>query len=331
MLRLAEARTVSGERLRLIEVREMIKKIAWKEREKVVPYKEMCGRIMSVYGNSNNPPRNSKIPRAMSLILDVALTGAHEPRVSKSHGLSVKVILELKSQLSGVKASEEVIARGSPGLISDPEVEETTSLDHVATDAVPKGFGQTDRRASERLSDWVAKLASERQGVLIGVSTRNDYWRQEYAGLMAPVCVSTIINQFSTGAVFNMASTAVDSRIYGVVVGVPGYEPRGPRLDTQLVPWLSVSNESLVVLRKVGFNLSGNFSCEVTVDAPSFSTKTVQQQLLVVALPEGPPELHTDRERYDPGDILRANCTSPPSKPAASITFLLNDVPFSIT
>nr|CAD7398634.1 unnamed protein product [Timema cristinae] len=45
------------------------------------------------------------------------------------------------------------------------------------------------------------------------------------------------------------------------------------------------------------------------------------------ALPEGPPELHTDRERYDPGDILRANCTSPPSKPAASITFLLNDVP----
>nr|CAD7196516.1 unnamed protein product [Timema douglasi] len=90
---------------------------------------------------------------------------------------------------------------------------------------------------------------------------------------------------------------------------------------------LSVSNESLVVLRKVGFNLSGNFSCEVTVDAPSFTTKTVQQHLLVVALPEGPPELHTDRERYDPGDILRANCTSPPSKPAASITFLLNDVP----
>jgi hypothetical protein len=45
---------------------------------------------------------------------------------------------------------------------------------------------------------------------------------------------------------------------------------------------LSVSNESVVVLRKVGFNLSGNFSCEVTVEAPSFSTATVYQHMLVV-------------------------------------------------
>jgi hypothetical protein len=45
---------------------------------------------------------------------------------------------------------------------------------------------------------------------------------------------------------------------------------------------LSMSNESVVVLRKVGFNLSGNFSCEVTVEAPSFSTATVHQQMLVV-------------------------------------------------
>ena len=45
---------------------------------------------------------------------------------------------------------------------------------------------------------------------------------------------------------------------------------------------LSVSNESVAVLRKVGFSLSGNFSCEVTVEAPSFSTATVHQQMLVV-------------------------------------------------
>lgn len=45
---------------------------------------------------------------------------------------------------------------------------------------------------------------------------------------------------------------------------------------------LSVSNERVVVLRKVGFNLSGNFSCEVTVEAPSFSTATVYQQMQVV-------------------------------------------------
>nr|CAD7410761.1 unnamed protein product [Timema cristinae] len=162
----------------------------------------------------------------------------------------------------------------------------------------------------------------------------------------------------------------------------------------------SVSNASQVVLRRVGFNLSGNFSCEVTADAPSFSTKTVYQQLLVysdspvsiilsspqyndspvsiilsspqysdspvsiilsspqysdsphsswrcdytgvccstprgyvtmlvsvAALPMGPPELQVERARYHPGDILRANCSSPPSKPAASLTFLVNESP----
>jgi hypothetical protein len=45
---------------------------------------------------------------------------------------------------------------------------------------------------------------------------------------------------------------------------------------------LSLSNDRVVVLRKVGFNLSGNFSCEVTVEAPSFSTATVYQQMQVV-------------------------------------------------
>ena len=45
---------------------------------------------------------------------------------------------------------------------------------------------------------------------------------------------------------------------------------------------LSVSDDRVVVLRKIGFNLSGNFSCEVTVEAPSFSTATVYQQMQVV-------------------------------------------------
>ncbi|KDR09780.1 hypothetical protein L798_00273, partial [Zootermopsis nevadensis] len=109
----------------------------------------------------------------------------------------------------------------------------------------------------------------------------------------------------------------------------------GEKPDTKIFPYpgihvdLSVSNESVVVLRKVGFNLSGNFSCEVTVEAPSFSTATVYQQMLVVALPESPPVIHTEHDRYEPGDTLRANCTSPPSKPAASLSFFLNNIPVS--
>lgn len=45
---------------------------------------------------------------------------------------------------------------------------------------------------------------------------------------------------------------------------------------------LSMSNASQVVLRNVGFGLSGNFSCEVTADAPSFSTRTAHILMQVV-------------------------------------------------
>lgn len=45
---------------------------------------------------------------------------------------------------------------------------------------------------------------------------------------------------------------------------------------------LSISNASQVVIRNVGFALSGNFSCEVTADAPSFSTATANIQMQVV-------------------------------------------------
>ncbi|KAJ8917095.1 hypothetical protein NQ315_012585, partial [Exocentrus adspersus] len=47
---------------------------------------------------------------------------------------------------------------------------------------------------------------------------------------------------------------------------------------------LKRSNEHQVVLRDVGFNLSGNFSCEVTTDGPRFSTVTVHKKMLVVGL-----------------------------------------------
>uniref|UniRef100_A0A8D8X145 Ig-like domain-containing protein n=1 Tax=Cacopsylla melanoneura TaxID=428564 RepID=A0A8D8X145_9HEMI len=90
---------------------------------------------------------------------------------------------------------------------------------------------------------------------------------------------------------------------------------------------LSMSNASQVVLRKVGFQLSGNLSCEVTIDAPKFSTAFKSMQMVVVHLPESAPLISTELDRYDPDDILRANCTSSPSKPAATLSFLLNNIP----
>lgn len=41
-------------------------------------------------------------------------------------------------------------------------------------------------------------------------------------------------------------------------------------------------------------------------------------------LPHSPPTLWTEFTKYDPGDILRANCSTQPSKPSAALTFLLN-------
>lgn len=49
-----------------------------------------------------------------------------------------------------------------------------------------------------------------------------------------------------------------------------------------LIKQLSLSNASQVVIRNVGFGLTGNFSCEVTADAPFFSTATAYAYMQVV-------------------------------------------------
>lgn len=51
----------------------------------------------------------------------------------------------------------------------------------------------------------------------------------------------------------------------------------------------------------------------------------------VSALPEGKPIIVSERERYNPGDTLRANCSLPPSKPPAQLSFTLNNVAVSDT
>ncbi|KYM92235.1 hypothetical protein ALC53_01298 [Atta colombica] len=87
------------------------------------------------------------------------------------------------------------------------------------------------------------------------------------------------------------------------------------------------SNNSQVTLRNVDFGLSGTFICEVTADAPTFSTASASKNLTVVFLPREEPVIVSERDRYDPGDMLRANCSLPPSKPPVHISFTLNSMP----
>ncbi|XP_066253766.1 uncharacterized protein [Euwallacea similis] len=87
----------------------------------------------------------------------------------------------------------------------------------------------------------------------------------------------------------------------------------------------SCSNSTQVVLRNISFNLSGNFSCEVTTDAPHMVTGVDEQSMVVIQLPESSPKISVGREVLDVGDILRANCSSPPSRPPVTLKFILNN------
>ncbi|KAH8271319.1 hypothetical protein KR018_006595 [Drosophila ironensis] len=89
----------------------------------------------------------------------------------------------------------------------------------------------------------------------------------------------------------------------------------------------TASNSTMVLIRNVGFGLSGQFSCEVTADAPLYSTATAYAQMQVVEFPEKRPLLFTEHTRYEPGDVLRANCSTPPSRPRAELRFTINNVP----
>ncbi|KAM3959943.1 LOW QUALITY PROTEIN: uncharacterized protein ACR2FA_005963 [Aphomia sociella] len=89
---------------------------------------------------------------------------------------------------------------------------------------------------------------------------------------------------------------------------------------------LARSNQSQVVLTRVSFGLSGNFSCEVTADAPSFATSIVSNNMEVVVLPPASPSIHTSQHYYTPGDVMKANCTSGPSRPPSVLAFYINDL-----
>ncbi|CAG9770431.1 unnamed protein product [Ceutorhynchus assimilis] len=91
---------------------------------------------------------------------------------------------------------------------------------------------------------------------------------------------------------------------------------------------LANSNSTQVVLKDIEFNLAGNFSCEVTTDGPgpNIHTRIDSKSMSVVQLPDHMPQISVEGEPLDIGDILRANCTSFPSRPPADLKFILNNI-----
>ncbi|XP_067009532.2 uncharacterized protein [Anabrus simplex] len=86
------------------------------------------------------------------------------------------------------------------------------------------------------------------------------------------------------------------------------------------------SNDTQLTLNNMEPSMSGRYSCEVSADAPSFHTSLVSGDLEVVEVPYDRPVISGVRTRYRLGDKLRSNCSSSWSRPAAKLTWLVNDV-----
>ncbi|PSN57909.1 hypothetical protein C0J52_00243 [Blattella germanica] len=90
---------------------------------------------------------------------------------------------------------------------------------------------------------------------------------------------------------------------------------------------LSASSAQQVSLKNIPLHLSGIFSCEVSADAPSFSTKYVSGQLMVLEISDTRPVMTVPDTCYREGQVLIVNCTAQQSSPPRKLTFYINNVP----
>ncbi|XP_052897128.1 uncharacterized protein LOC128304045 [Anopheles moucheti] len=108
------------------------------------------------------------------------------------------------------------------------------------------------------------------------------------------------------------------------------YTPKEiPALKSFVVAGLSVerplSNGSHLTLMAVEPTATGKYSCEVSADLPSFDTMIVSSEMEVVDVPVTKPLITGIKQFYRIGDVVLGNCTSYNSKPAANLSWLLDD------
>uniref|UniRef100_A0A182QRS5 Ig-like domain-containing protein n=1 Tax=Anopheles farauti TaxID=69004 RepID=A0A182QRS5_9DIPT len=84
------------------------------------------------------------------------------------------------------------------------------------------------------------------------------------------------------------------------------------------------SSNNQVALDAISLSSGGKYRCEVSAEAPSFQTEANTGEMAVVVLPETDPIITGGKPRYQVGDLVRVNCTSARSKPAAQLTWYIN-------
>ncbi|XP_055938117.1 uncharacterized protein LOC129968286 [Argiope bruennichi] len=87
---------------------------------------------------------------------------------------------------------------------------------------------------------------------------------------------------------------------------------------------LSKSGRSTVYLTNVTLETEGRFTCQVSADEPFFGCVQVHRNISVYIPPEESPEITGEFTDY--GENLTLRCLSARSKPAANLSWYINDV-----
>ncbi|XP_071448887.1 uncharacterized protein [Hetaerina americana] len=99
------------------------------------------------------------------------------------------------------------------------------------------------------------------------------------------------------------------------------YKVEGIRVDHQQ------SDSTKVFLRTVTLKSSGVYRCEVSAEAPSFSSVSGEGRMEVVYLPKEDPRIGGEDKSYQAGEIINLNCTASKSYPPATLRWYVNDRP----
>ncbi|GFR23499.1 uncharacterized protein TNCT_461231, partial [Trichonephila clavata] len=87
---------------------------------------------------------------------------------------------------------------------------------------------------------------------------------------------------------------------------------------------LSKSGRSTVYLTNVTLETEGRFTCQVSADEPFFGCVQVHRNISVYVPPEESPEISGEFTDY--GENLTIRCSSAKSRPAANLSWYINDV-----
>ncbi|CAO1430079.1 unnamed protein product, partial [Diamesa hyperborea] len=97
------------------------------------------------------------------------------------------------------------------------------------------------------------------------------------------------------------------------------YKVDGIKVDHQ------ASNSKKVYLKGVTLKSTGFYRCEVSAEAPAFSSVQGEAKMEVVYLPKDGPHISGEEKQYQIGDILSLNCTSGKSQPRSVLSWYIND------